>query len=235
MDHHAPAADEPPSPALPQRRKLAFTLGVPFVAAIALILLLARNGGDGKPAAATAPPPAPENAPITAAPEQPNPAESVVEITSTAPPSLPEPLEIIQNNPHHALPDEPSFVSAPEPVPTPEAPSAPLMPDPEEGLVAAVPDTPGHPLPLPPVNDDDSAPGEKVVVFREQPLAPAPADDPAPQETPEPIKHTVVRGDNLTRLARQYGCEAADIMRLNGLKNDMIRLGQELLIPPPAN
>ena len=219
MDHHAPAADEPPSPALPQRRKLAFTLGVPFVAAIALILLLARNGGDGKPAAATAPPPAPENAPIAAAPEQPNPAESVVEITSTAPPSLPEPLEIIQNNPHHALPDEPSFVSAPEPVPTPEAPSAPLMPDPEEGLVAAVPDTPGHPLPLPPVNDDDSAP----------------ADDPAPQETPEPIKHTVVRGDNLTRLARKYGCESADIMRLNGLKNDIIRVGEQLLIPPPAN
>ncbi|MFZ9937255.1 MAG: LysM peptidoglycan-binding domain-containing protein, partial [Luteolibacter sp.] len=60
-------------------------------------------------------------------------------------------------------------------------------------------------------------------------------DDPAPQETPEPIKHTVVRGDNLTRLARQYGCEAADIIRLNGLKNDIIRLGEELLIPPPAN
>lgn len=85
----------------------------------------------------------------------------------------------------------------------------PSIPDPEAGLVAAVPYTPGAP---PPANNT---------------TRPAPS-------TGDYRIHRVQRGDTLSRIGRQYGCDPAEIMRLNGLKNDMIRLGADLRIPPSA-
>lgn len=43
--------------------------------------------------------------------------------------------------------------------------------------------------------------------------------------------HTVVSGDTLSGLASRYGSSVAAIRSANNLRNDMIRVGQELLIP----
>ncbi len=310
-DDTEPEPDEPVPTVLPQRRKLAFTLAVPLIAAIALILVLARDKDDETSAnhsteatASAEHTETPATAPDT---DKSEPVEASPEIATITPPALPEPLEIIEDSPPRAPSENPPVASAPEPAPAPAVPPAPLLPDPEDGLVAAVPDTPGAVLPLPPLDDGDVGEhllhvvrnGETLGIIAKRhdvtvdeimhanrmrsdllhagqtlriPIDPKSAENPtpsatpepeidqtaqtgeaeenstasensvaeeipapAPQETPEPIRHTVVRGDNLTRLARQYGCEPADIMRLNGLKNDVIRLGEELLIPRPAN
>ncbi|HSP41586.1 MAG TPA: LysM peptidoglycan-binding domain-containing protein, partial [Luteolibacter sp.] len=299
---------------LPQRRKLAFTLAVPLIAAIALILVLSRDKDDetsanhSTEATETTSPAATDETPTPAlGAEESEPVEPAPEIAAITPPALPEPLEIVEDSPPRAPSENPPVASAPEPAPIPEAPPAPLLPDPEDGLVAAVPDTPGAVPPLPPLDDGDVGEhllhavrsGETLGVIAKRhdvtvdeimhanrmrsdllhagqtlriPVDPKSAENPAPsatpeteidqtaqtgeaeenstapensfaeeipapapEETPEPLRHTVVRGDNLTRIARQYGCEAADIMRLNGLKNDVIHPGQSLLIPPPAN
>jgi LysM repeat protein len=60
--------------------------------------------------------------------------------------------------------------------------------------------------------------------------APAPAvEKPVPAATRH---HAVVRGDTLTRIGRKYGVEPKAIMRANGMKNDIVRLGAKLVIPP---
>jgi len=41
--------------------------------------------------------------------------------------------------------------------------------------------------------------------------------------------HRVVRGENLTVIARQFGTTVAELKRLNGLGSDRITVGQELL------
>jgi LysM repeat protein len=51
----------------------------------------------------------------------------------------------------------------------------------------------------------------------------------SPQETRH---HTVVRGDTLSRIARKYSVDPKAIMQANGMKNDVIRLGAKLTIPP---
>lgn len=55
------------------------------------------------------------------------------------------------------------------------------------------------------------------------------------------ITHTVVKGDTLWDLARRYGTTVEAIKRLNNLTSDLLKIGQELLIPtqnepaPPPN
>lgn len=44
------------------------------------------------------------------------------------------------------------------------------------------------------------------------------------------FEYLVQRGDNLTKIARQYGLEAKDIRAYNNLKNNTIRVGQKLRI-----
>ncbi len=55
------------------------------------------------------------------------------------------------------------------------------------------------------------------------------AKKPAPQ--PATTKHTVAEGQNLTKLAKQYGVSVEDIKRANGLTNDNIRIGSNIVIP----
>lgn len=43
-------------------------------------------------------------------------------------------------------------------------------------------------------------------------------------------KHIVQQGDNLTRIARQYGTSVKKLKQDNGLRSDLIRPGQELVI-----
>ena len=47
----------------------------------------------------------------------------------------------------------------------------------------------------------------------------------------EVIKHTIVSGDTLWGLAKQYGVSVYDIRIANNLANDTIVLGQTILIP----
>lgn len=49
----------------------------------------------------------------------------------------------------------------------------------------------------------------------------------------QPIQYTVVRGDNLTKIAHRYGVTVEDITRANGnMPPDTLRDGQVLTIPP---
>jgi LysM repeat protein len=55
----------------------------------------------------------------------------------------------------------------------------------------------------------------------------------APQNEPErAATYTVKRGDNLTRIARSFDVNVAQLMKLNGISNaNMLRVGQVLKIP----
>lgn len=46
--------------------------------------------------------------------------------------------------------------------------------------------------------------------------------------------HVVAQGDTLNRIARQHRCSVAALKETNGLKNDLIRIGQTLKLPAPA-
>ena len=61
-----------------------------------------------------------------------------------------------------------------------------------------------------------------------------PRQPPAAETTspPDTRHHTVVRGDTLSRIARKYSVDPKAIMRANGMKNDVVRLGAKLVIPP---
>lgn len=49
------------------------------------------------------------------------------------------------------------------------------------------------------------------------------------------ITHKVAYGDTLSALAVKYGISVSTLKRVNGLKSDMIRSGQYLVIPVPAS
>jgi len=53
----------------------------------------------------------------------------------------------------------------------------------------------------------------------------------------DPVKHTVVKGDNLSRIARKYGTSIKDLMQLNNIKdrNGIIKPGQILTVNPEAD
>ena len=51
------------------------------------------------------------------------------------------------------------------------------------------------------------------------------------REDEQPIKHTVKEGQNLDKIARLYGVSIDDIKRANGLKNDNIIIGSNIVIP----
>ncbi len=62
-------------------------------------------------------------------------------------------------------------------------------------------------------------------------------EDPGPTTAPsaEPIIHTVARGEVLGTIAKQYGVEPEAIAEANGLSvEDLLSIGQELVIPLPA-
>jgi LysM repeat protein len=50
-----------------------------------------------------------------------------------------------------------------------------------------------------------------------------------------PVRIAVVRGDSLELIARRYGVSVADLKAINGLRNDLILVGQELVIPRPPS
>ena len=53
----------------------------------------------------------------------------------------------------------------------------------------------------------------------------------AAEEAKKPISHEVKEGNNLTKLAAQYGVSPDEIRKANNIKGDNIRIGQKLIIP----
>lgn len=58
----------------------------------------------------------------------------------------------------------------------------------------------------------------------------------APSDVPTPQVHTVEAGDNLFSLAQRYGTSIEAIMAANEIvdRNQVLRVGQQLRIPPPV-
>ncbi|MDQ8180581.1 LysM peptidoglycan-binding domain-containing protein [Pelagicoccus sp. SDUM812005] len=64
----------------------------------------------------------------------------------------------------------------------------------------------------------------------------APTSTPAPKSQPVSGSiYTVKSGDVLSRIASRQGVTVAELKAANGLSNDMIRVGQELVIPTRTN
>ncbi|HEV8516083.1 MAG TPA: LysM domain-containing protein [Candidatus Limnocylindrales bacterium] len=64
--------------------------------------------------------------------------------------------------------------------------------------------------------------------------SPTPTATPSPTPAPTSRVHVVQRGENLTRIAKQYGVTVAEIVEANHLDHpSQISVGQELIIPPP--
>jgi LysM repeat protein len=81
----------------------------------------------------------------------------------------------------------------------------------------------------------ETAPGRRTNP-RLKTTAPAPAPeqpDLSVLEGREIVDHTVVAGDTLWELGRDYKVSVADIKLANGLDDDVIRVGQSLKIPLP--
>ncbi|WP_178086850.1 LysM peptidoglycan-binding domain-containing protein [Methylacidimicrobium tartarophylax] len=62
------------------------------------------------------------------------------------------------------------------------------------------------------------------------PSAEAPAEPPPPGST----KYTVKQGDSLWKISRKFKISVEALRKANGLKNDRLQIGQELIVPPPA-
>lgn len=62
------------------------------------------------------------------------------------------------------------------------------------------------------------------------PAAEAPAEPPPPGST----KYTVRQGDSLWKISRKFKITVEALRKANGLKNDRLQIGQELIVPPPS-
>ena len=50
------------------------------------------------------------------------------------------------------------------------------------------------------------------------------------KKTEQPVTYTVVKGDNLGKIARKHGTTVAKLKQLNGLRSDNIQIGQKLRV-----
>jgi len=65
------------------------------------------------------------------------------------------------------------------------------------------------------------------------PVPATPSNTPTPTVTPTPIIYTIVKGDTLLVIARQFGVSVSAIQSANGIDDPRrLRIGQELVIPP---
>ncbi len=66
------------------------------------------------------------------------------------------------------------------------------------------------------------------------PITLPPESTPVPGPTVATIKYRVKAGDNLTGIAAKYKVTIQSIMEANGMKDDTIRIGDDLIIPLPT-
>jgi len=79
------------------------------------------------------------------------------------------------------------------------------------------------------------APAPAAPVVPDEPVAVEPAPKPAPKIVEEkPAKksiYSVKPGDTLGKIAKQKGVTVAELKAANSLKNDIVKIGQKLVIP----
>jgi LysM repeat protein len=83
-----------------------------------------------------------------------------------------------------------------------------------------------------------ATPGVAATVLLQTPLPPPPTATvapPPPSATPSAFKYKVKTGDTLLEIAIRYGVSVQAIQKANGMKNDVIRIGDELIIPAPPH
>jgi LysM repeat protein len=159
--------------------------------------------------------------PHTPAPAKPEAGPALA--SAEPPPAVPQPLpEIVE-----ATPQEPAAVPAESAavIPTPPAPALE-----EEELVEAVP---ADSKPVPAEKPEPAPIAQAEVMPAPEPTAAPAPPAPAPTsvaKTTEPV-HTVARGDTLTKISRTYQVGVPAIKKANGMRSDVIMLGQQLKIP----
>ncbi|EDY80580.1 LysM domain protein [Verrucomicrobiia bacterium DG1235] len=80
--------------------------------------------------------------------------------------------------------------------------------------------------------------GQTVNIPRTSDSAPASLVAVKPETVSTPVvgsTYTVKAGDSLSRIASRQGVTVAELKAANGLSNDMIRIGQELVVPTRTN
>lgn len=80
--------------------------------------------------------------------------------------------------------------------------------------------------PPPPTRTTTSGPPPSA--YTPPPPRPAPAPKPTP---PKARYHTVAKGDTLFGISRRYGVSVTQLKSTNGLRSDLIRIGQTLRVP----
>ncbi len=117
------------------------------------------------------------------------------------------------------------------------APSQTLRPTFENTATATVTST-APPTATPSATNTPIPPATRTPTVPPSPTtAPTPTMSPEPSATPTvgAVTHLVQKGENLIGIAERYGTTVQAIVRANGLANpDVIYIGQELIIPLPA-
>lgn len=86
---------------------------------------------------------------------------------------------------------------------------------------------------LPPIGVTFVTRAAPTAVVRQTTVTPLPPPSPTPSATP--IVYTIAAGDTLLAIALQRGNTVAEIMALNpGIRPEMLQIGQEIILPPPA-
>lgn len=109
------------------------------------------------------------------------------------------------------------------------------------GSVSSTPDASGILFATTPTSSRPSLSATLPATTQTRPAAvpPTPTFTPipaAPTNVPSPtrVHHKVQPGDTLSTIAEKYDVSIQSIMRANNLRNDIIRIGDELIIPYPT-
>lgn len=105
----------------------------------------------------------------------------------------------------------------------PPAPAAPVQPEPPANPYAFTGSTKTSPT------STSSAPKKTAAASSSAKKKSTPTKSTAKKSSGS--KYTVVKGDTLSAIARKKGTTVAKLKSANGLKSDLIRLGQSLKIP----
>lgn len=136
--------------------------------------------------------------------------------------TAPKPEEVKTDVPEAGVP-----VTLPDSIPVPDGDETISAPDTTaSGSVSAAFEAPKEPEK--PAAVQEQAPP----AVQETPKAdPQPKPKPATQQQAKPKTYTVVKGDNLGKIAKRYNTTVAALKKANKLKDDRINIGQKLVIP----
>lgn len=136
--------------------------------------------------------------------------------------TAPKPEEVKTDVPEAGVP-----VTLPDSIPVPDGDETISAPDTTaSGSVSAAFEAPKE-LEKPAAVQEQAQPA-----VQETPKAdPQPKPKPATQQQAKPKTYTVVKGDNLGKIAKRYNTTVAALKKANKLKDDRINIGQKLVIP----